>query len=259
MAVVRLVCPDPERADRFARQLRASGHEVSLAPPDGGVALREIRADPPDAVVLDLSSRPAHGRDLAIAIRAARSTRQVALVIVDGDPEKIAAVRRILPDATYTPARRVRSALRAALRNPPVEPVVPSSNLAGYSGTPLPRKLGIKPGTNVVLIGAPEGFETTLGDLPHGVVLRRGNRGARDLTIWFVRNRAELRRGLDRVRDRLGDGHLWIAWPKKTSPLASDVGQPDVRRDGLASGLVDYKVCAIDATWSGLKFAIRSK
>ena len=259
MAVLRLVCPDRERADRLARQLRASGHDVSLASPDGGVAFREIRADPPAAVVLDLSSRPAHGRDLAVAIRGARSTRQVALVIVDGEPEKIAAVRRILPDATYTPARRVRSALRAALRSPPVDPVVPSSNLAGYSGTPLPRKLGIKAGTRVVLIGAPEGFETTLGDLPHGVVLRRGNRGARDLTIWFVRNRAELRRGLTRVRERLGGGHLWIAWPKKTSSLASDVGQPDVRRDGLASGLVDFKVCAIDDTWSGLKFAIRSE
>ena len=104
---------------------------------------------------------------------------------------------------------------------------------------------------------APAGFEQTLGDLPPQVVLRRQGSGPRDLTIWFVTRLGNLERRFGRVARALGPGGLWIAWPKKASSLASDVSERDVRRVGLAGGLVDYKICAIDATWSGLKFARR--
>ena len=129
--------------------------------------------------------------------------------------------------------------------------------LAGYSGTPLPRKLGIKPGTVVRLLNAPAGFETTLGELPEGARVTRRRGGACHLTLWFVPRRRDLEEGLERVAGAVTTDRLWIVWPKKTSPLASDVSQRDVRSAGLHQGLVDYKICAVDEDWSGLLFSRR--
>lgn len=128
---------------------------------------------------------------------------------------------------------------------------------AGYSGTPLPKKLGVKPGSRLVLFGAPSGFETTLGALPEGARLRRGGRAEADLAVWFVETLAVLRRGIQQRAGAIPPGGLWIAWRKQASGAASDVGEADVRAAGLAAGLVDYKICAVDHTWSGLKFQTR--
>src|SRR5919204_5592974 len=95
----------------------------------------------------------------------------------------------------------------------------------GYSGTPLPRKLGIKERCAVVLAGASTGFEQTLGELPEGVTLRRGDRGRRDITIWFVRSQSELEGRFDATARAVGEETLWVAWPKQSGPLASDVSE----------------------------------
>jgi hypothetical protein len=129
------------------------------------------------------------------------------------------------------------------------------AGMAGYSGTPLPRKLGIKPGSVVAVVAAPDGFEAALDPLPPGASLRADARGRPDLAVWFVRSFRELRS--DRI-DRLADGRpLWIAWPKKASGVPTDLTENVVRHAGLARGLVDTKVCAIDETWSGLLFRRR--
>jgi hypothetical protein len=128
---------------------------------------------------------------------------------------------------------------------------------AGYSGTPLPKKLGVKAESSIVLIDAPNGFEETLGELPEGTALRRGNRGRRDITIWFTISAADLRRRIERVARAVGEGTLWVAWPKGSSAIASDLRESDVQRAGLDAGLVDSKVCAIDDDWSGLRFTRR--
>jgi hypothetical protein len=133
-----------------------------------------------------------------------------------------------------------------------VSPAKLAAKPAGYSGTPLPKKLGIKEGTRVALIGAPPGFD--VGPLPAGALLRRGARGAADLTLWFVRSRKELAAGVRAMVPRSEDSGLWIVWAKKTSPLAGDVNENDVRDTGLAAGMVDFKVCAVDLDWSGLRF-----
>jgi hypothetical protein len=123
---------------------------------------------------------------------------------------------------------------------------------AGYSGTPLPKKLGIKEGTRVALIRAPSGF--SVGELPLGAVVRRGARGKAELTLWFVRSVRELTSGARAMVPRSEGSGLWIVWAKKTSPLASDVTETDVRRAALAAGMVDFKICAVDHDWSGLRF-----
>ena len=129
---------------------------------------------------------------------------------------------------------------------------------AGYSGTPLPKKLGIRPGHRVALLHAPEGFEDTLGELPGDVAVRRRARGPLDVIVAFVRSRTELDRGLEEWRAALDPaGGLWIAWPKQSSGVATDLSDGVVRAAGLARGLVDNKVCAIDTTWSGLRFVVR--
>jgi hypothetical protein len=129
---------------------------------------------------------------------------------------------------------------------------------AGYSGTPLIRKLGIKPGSRLGLLSAPEGFDATLGELPDGVAVRRRARGPLDVIVAFHVRRMELERRLGALRDALDPaGGLWIAWPKRASGVATDIDENVVRELGLAAGLVDNKVCAIDEVWSGLRLVFR--
>jgi hypothetical protein len=129
---------------------------------------------------------------------------------------------------------------------------------AGYSGTPLPRKLGIREGARVCLLAAPEEFDATLGPLPDGVTVRRQVRGSLDVIVAFFTRRTALERRLAQLKEALEPaGGLWIAWPKRASGVASDLDENAVRELGLAHGLVDNKVCAIDATWSGLRLVYR--
>jgi len=121
----------------------------------------------------------------------------------------------------------------------------------------LAKKLGIKANSVVALVRAPKGFERTLKDLPKGVMVRRGVGGRRNLTVWFTKSRRNLERCITRRVSVADNGGLWIVWPKKTSGMGSDLSESIVRAVGLAEGLVDFKVCAIDATWSGLRFTRR--
>jgi len=129
----------------------------------------------------------------------------------------------------------------------------------GYAGTPLSTKLGIKPGYTISLVGAPPGFRQTLGDLPENVVLRDGVRGQSNLTLWFAKSRTELEERLQHMRVFSKNAGLWILWPKQTSKVQTDLGQPVVREAGLAAGMVDFKICSIDKNWSGLRFTLREK
>jgi hypothetical protein len=135
--------------------------------------------------------------------------------------------------------------------------VAPRSAFAAYAGKPLVEKLGVKANSVVALVNAPAGFADTLGELPEGATLHENTRDPRDLTIWFTRSREELQDEILAMATWAGQGPLWITWPKKASRLASDLSQQVVRETGLASGLVDYKICSIDATWSGLLFTQR--
>ena len=130
--------------------------------------------------------------------------------------------------------------------------------MAGYAGVPLAKKLGITEGSKVSLVDAPEGFARQLGELPAGTSLAEGLRGETDLILWFARSGEALRRRIDEVAIRAARSPVWIAWPKRTSGVESDLTQQVVRRTAEAAGLVDYKVCAIDSTWSGLLFTRRA-
>jgi hypothetical protein len=131
---------------------------------------------------------------------------------------------------------------------------------AGYSGTPLPRKLGIDEGDEIALIGAPEWLEDSLSYLPDvaSVHTDLADDARYDVIVAFVTRRAELEAELPRLRARMAPAcGLWIAWPKRTSKVPTDMSDQVVRDVALPTGLVDNKVCAIDDTWSGLRLVIR--
>jgi hypothetical protein len=247
---------EDEAADRAAA-LRRAGYAVETQTGQGSGGAPDVRNNPPDVFVIDLGRLPSQGRGVAVWLRQKKQTRGVPLVFVEGDPAKTAVTRKMIPDAVYTTWRAIRGAIRRAIANPPEKPVVPGT-MDGYAGTPLPRKLGIKAGTTLALLGAPAGFEKTLGKLPDDVAIKRQARGSADVILLFVRSRADLAKRFPAARRTLVQGgRLWITWPKKASGVVSDLTQQRVREFGLAEGLVDYKISSVDKTWSALCFTQR--
>ena len=132
--------------------------------------------------------------------------------------------------------------------------------MAGYSGTPLPKKLGLKENQRIALVDAPAGFEKTLGVLPKDTEIVKRLRSPLDLVVLFVDQEKQLSKQFATIASKLApNGMIWVAWPKKSSGVPTDLTFDAVQRIGLDSGLVDVKICAIDEIWSGLKFVIRVK
>jgi hypothetical protein len=257
VSYIQLIHWNAAEARDLAERLKAAGYEVTHELPQGMSLLRQLRADLPRAVVIDLTRLPMQGRDVALGIRHDKTTRHLPIVFVGGEPAKVERVREKIPDAVYATWSGIKSALQTAIAYPPAAPVVPKSLLDGYSGRPLTKKLGIKPDSVVACVEAPPVFKKTLGALPRGVKLHEQPRGRCDLMLWFVRSPKALQNCVRRMSIRDDFGALWIAWPKKTSGMRTELTQQMVRAAGLAAGLVDYKICAIDTTWSGLLFTRR--
>jgi CheY-like chemotaxis protein len=253
-----LVHWNEEERDARASLLRDAGLDVRFRPSDGSGILQLIRSDPPDLVVIDLTRLPSHGREIAVTLRTRKATRAIPLVFVEGDPAKVRRIRELLPDATFATWRGIRGAVKRALTRRSAEPIAMPSVFEAYAGRPLAAKLGVKPGTVLALIGAPGDFEATLGSLPAGARVQRRPTAEATLVVWFVGTRRALEGELPRVVARHGHVPIWIAWRKQAARAGGDLTQPYVRATGLAHGLVDYKVCAIDATWSGLLFRRRA-
>jgi CheY-like chemotaxis protein len=257
MQRVRYIHWKAGEAEQRAKPIEALGYAVEYDLPSGPTFLRQLSDDSPDAIVIDLSRVPSQGRDMALTIRQRKSTRHIPLIFLEGDSEKVARVKELLPDAVYTSWEQIGGALKQAIAHPPDRPVVPQSAMAGYSGAPLLKKLGIKMDSVVALVDAPKDFDRTLGELPDGAVLRQGVSDECALIIWFARSLAELQGRMEIMAVEADRAPLWIAWPKKASKMKTDLSQQIVREAGLAAGLVDYKICSIDGTWSGLLFTMR--
>ena len=259
---VFLVHWNEAEAKERATRLRKAGFEALLVHFDHTKAppLPRVSENLPDAAVLDLGRLPSHGIAIASALRQRKSTRDVPVVFVDGSPEKVERARSRLPDAVFTDWARIGAAIRRAVRTPPAEPVVPPTMMSGYSGTPLPKKLGIRPNALVAVYNAPGDFERKLGALPEGARLEEAPRKPADLALLFAHSQAELVRDFPlATRGLAAGGKIWLMWPKRTSRLAGDLEGNGVREFGLARGFVDFKVCAVDEDWSGLFFSRRKK
>jgi hypothetical protein len=226
---------------------RLADHDVEPLMPKGPADLKPLRERPPDALVVDLDRRPSEGRSVAVQLRRYASTRPVPLVFAGGEEDQVARVRNLLPDATYVSWQGVAGGVKRAKAIE--KPVVPST-MDAYSQTELEPKLGVRDGTTLLLLGAPDGF---------GKALRRAEvveEGPALLVMLFSPTVADLERDFAGAKNAIAPGGtLWICWPKKASGVESDLGQAHVRRYAMDRGLVDFKVAAIDTTWSGLRFS----
>jgi hypothetical protein len=256
VARIQILSSDGERAGRLTDRLKSLGFEVQAG--SMSETLRQgLFEQPPRAIILDLDRAPATCRDLGLSIRLNPATRSILLVFLGGEADKIEDIQQLLPDAVYTNDANLVDSVTQGLANPSNQPVIPESVFAGYRGRPLPAKLGIKPDMRVSLLDAPPEFGKTLEPLPTGVHVEYGSRSPADITLWFVSSRSELTLRIESTLDLAAGGKLWIIWPKKSSGVVSDLSQTFVRQAGLDAGWVDFKICAVDATWSGLCFTMR--
>lgn len=257
MTRILLIHWSATEAKQKALILESAGYEVDCEP-FTPKALKELRNNPPAAVVIDLSRLPSQGRDIAVNIRHAKATRNIPIVFVEGDPQKVNQIKTHVPDALYTDYNQVHPVLKQAIAHPPKVTVIPESVFEPYKYTPLAKKLGIKRNTTLALINPPKDFKKTLSTLPQGVIIQKQPFSQSDLIILFVETQEDLQNSLTKISAKLEpNGKLWIAWRKKASQTATDVTQATVRKTGLTLGLVDYKVCSINPTWTGLLFAQR--
>ncbi len=268
-----------DEALETVRRLRAVGHKMDYHWSTGEEAWRLLKDAPPDALVVSLARLPSHGRAVAEVVNQSKRLRELPIIFVGGEPEKVAATRAKFPRAAFCPESELEKLLKkvqpfiapdpTTKRKAATAPPKSNSNksrvaapTAGYSGTPLPQKLGIKTNHRIALINSPPDFRRTLGELPPGVnIVHALNDGQEhNVIVYFTKSRAELAKRFKDLSCRIEPaGGLWISWPKKTSGVATDLTEDVVRAIGLKAGLVDVKVCAVDETWSGLKFVIRVK
>jgi len=262
--LLRLVSFDPEASAARKRELEKAGFKVVAGPSPTKQIGQHFRDLAPAAVVFDLDRIPSHSRAVAVVLRTTKMTRMIPLVFAGGEEsagsgvkqQTIQRIRADMPDACFTDWKNVARAIRKYLVSGPVEPIQPPAYMDQFAGSTTIKKLGLKAGMKLVMLGAPDDFAEQLGDLPEGIEI--GDRLKRDteLLLWFVRSRVELESEIGFLSARLPERcGFWIIHPKQTSPYRPDFNQNHVRMVALASGLVDYKVCSVDNSWSGLKFA----
>ena len=229
-----------------------AGFQVDYDEKFDSALMRKWREDPPAAFVIDLSRLPSHGREIAIALRQSPKTRQIPVVFCDGAPEKVRLIRDVLPDATYCTSKDLIKTLRNI--RPVQMPVKPLDMMNRYGSRSTVQKLGITEGCAVALIDAPSNVSALLGELPGGIeFVEQG--GA--VTLCFVNSVDGLRSDMSRARNLAAETKLWVLWRKKEAPGHCGVTERLIRETGIDLGLVDYKICSIDKTWSGMLFALR--
>ena len=257
-ARIRLVCWNEDLAQERARALKKARFDVDASPFDPAGMITRLRENPPALMLIDLDRLPSHGRAVAIMLRTSKSMRHIPIVFAGGVEEKIVRVRAEVPDALFTDWGNVAATVRKAMKNPPAVFAQPVPHMQQYAGSRLVKKLDLKPGTKATLIGAEDGFIELLGDLPEGVEFQPRINAQTKLVLWFVRASHEIAAAFELACARMPEGcSIWIIYPKKAGRYRVDFNQNDIRLTGLEAGVVDYKICAVDADWSGMKFARR--
>ncbi len=254
--ILRLVCADTAAAADNVHLLEKAGFAVHAGPAPTKQTCGHFRDLAPAVIVIDMDRLPSHGRTVAVLLRTTKSTRLLPIVFAGGEPEKVARARAEMPDACFTDWKGAARAVAKLLQNPLVNPIEPPGYMDQFAGSSTIKKLGFKARMRIAMLGEPDGFVEQLGELPERIEFAANVDRKTQLALWFVRSRGELESEVAFMSARLPEGcSIWIVHPKQTSRLRSDFNQNDVRNAALLVGLVDYKVCSVDADWSGLKFA----
>jgi hypothetical protein len=254
---IRLVHWHAEEAAERARLIASAGYQVVSAPPVGSAGFKEVREGKEDVVVIDLSRKPSMGEYLGVSLRQRKSSRFVPVIFVGGKDAMIEKLGRLMPDAIFTGWDAIDEAIGRALAQPvpPTTGAIPTAAL--WAGRSLATKLGIRAGSRVHLVDAPEDFEERLGEMPEDVTIRNGASMRADVTIWFVTSRDELEGKAHEMAEVAVHGRRWIAWPKASSGVRSDLNQYVLREICNLVDLADYKMLSLDGTWSGMAFGRR--
>jgi hypothetical protein len=256
---VRYIHWKEEEAESRAGLLVSAGFDVDFTPFNGPPSVKKMEKELPGTVVIDLSRLPSQGRDLGVMLRKRKGTRMIPLVFVDGLSEKVENVRKLLPDASYCRWEELPEAVRDAGKKTGTEVVVPESVFAAYSGKPIAEKLGLKTDNTLAVINSPETFEQDLARFPSGINVAFEMVKDMDTVLWFAESPRELEHGLTSIVEVAKQVPVWIAWPKGGSVKEGELTQQVVRQEAMALGLVDYKICSVNDTWSALLFTWRGE
>ncbi len=250
MAVVRVIHWREEEATPLIEACRGAGFEVDYLASDGGTVCRAIRTKVPDVIAIDLSRRPSHGREVAIWLRTTKATRSVPILFVGGDALKVALIKELLPDAAYCEMSGLGRVIKRLSKSAATrELVTPPRMMERLRGKSAAQKLGIEAGTAVSVIDPPRDFPNLLGSVPEAVEFQEEEA---PVTLWFVHDRAGLLDSLRRMRALATRTRLWLLWRKGGS--GDGLTQNSLRETMRETGLVDYKICAVDERWSGMLF-----
>jgi CheY-like chemotaxis protein len=242
----------PEVAEERARRIRGDGLEADAYPVLGPSGFRLIRARPPDAILIDLTEMPSYGRTMAVLLREQKATGAIPLVFLKGDPEKAARVREVIPDAVFATWPDVAPAVLRAIRR------APSSAALRKPNVPLAQKLRIREDSVVALLHPPDDWNAILEPLPVGVRLQK-QAGEAATILLFVKSVAALARALRDLAPLMKRGRtLWVCWPKRTSAERCELTANRIRQMASPYGMVDSKLCAMNATWSATALTLRA-
>lgn len=252
---IRVIHWRAEESGPLVEACRSCGFAVEYRSGRYPEIARAVRESPPDAIAIDLSRLPSHGREVAVAFRNAKYSRHIPLVFVGGASEKIEAIRGLLPDAAFTSVKGICGSVRAALRNSRARTVPPAAvpMKDRYGARTVAEKLGIKEEMQAGLLDAPRDYAAVVGDLPRGAALVEDPGEVHPVTLWFVREPGDYQAALPKMRRLAARTRLWIVWKKEELRLTGNA----VREYANQAGLVDYKICALGRQWSGMLFAVR--
>jgi hypothetical protein len=254
MSRVRLFHWREPEAGPVLHALDAAGHTVDYQPDWTSSSAAAVRAAPPNAIVIDLSRLPSHGREVAVALRGTKWARHIPIVFVGGEPGKVEPIRKLLRDAAFTDLKGLPDALKKAIAEPLVAPVVPVQMMQRAASRTVAEKLGIKASSQVALLDPPVDYPRVLGEMPLGVEFVENPPDALPVTLWFVSDPHEYLEGLPRARRRAAKTKLWVLWPKGGR---DGITQHIVRDSARDFGLVDYKICSVNDAWSAIAFAVK--
>lgn len=233
-------------------QLKEAGFEAIYSERTQSPSVVRIKKEAPVAIVIDLSRMPSHGRYVGAWVRGSKSTREIPLVFVGGDPGKVERIQAEIPDAVYTSHAKLAQVLRKV--KPVKNPVVPKQIMEGDPGRTNAQKMGITKAMRVGVIDAPIGYERVLGPLPDGVEVEEDPFKPGTVTVWFVYDPGEYEAALPERRRLAAKTRLWIAWQKgRRDGLNGNF----IRERAIGMGLVDYKICSLDAQWSAMVFTVK--
>ncbi len=253
MKRVGLVHWKVEEARPLIELLERAGYEVHYGNAQRPIRVSELKKLDAHAAVVDLSRLPSQGKYWAAELRQT-SLKQLPIVFVDCAAERVDAVRAAIPDAEYV----VRKDLLAALKRAKAvaNPVQPERLMASSRSAAL--KMGVKPGSRVGVYDAPRGYAKVLGALPEGAVLDEAPEEIAPVTVWFVTDPDTYLARLREMKKVAAKSKLWVVYPKQQKGKAGvGITQFTVREAAIKVGLVDYKVCSVDETWTGFAFAVK--